>query len=449
MLARHCTEAELIEKAAALWGKAGQRSLERSALVEAIEQLTRALGQIAALPATPGLRREEIKFQVALIAPLIHLKGYAAPETKAAAERARLLVETVEAIGEAPDDPLLLFSVLYGFWVANHVAFSGDAVRQLAAQFLELAEKHGTAVPLMVGHRLVATSLLYTGDITEGRTHFDQALALYVPAEHRSLATRFGADIRVVILSLRSQTLWSLGYPAAALADADHAIRDAREIGQAATLMFALFFSGLTHIFCDNYTAANALIDELVALAEEKGSLYWKAVGMLMLGDLFAMTGKVSDAIHIITSGIAAFRSTGSRWLVPTHLSFLARAYAELGQVDDAWRCIGEAMTAVEITRETFCEAEVNRTTGEIALKAPEPDTSKAETYFERALSVARAQQAKSWELRAAMSMARLRRDQGKRRQAHDLLAPVYGWFTEGFDTLDLKEAKALLGELV
>jgi hypothetical protein len=173
LLARHCTEAGLIEKAAGLWGKAGERSLARSALVEAVEQLTRAVAQIATLPATPALRREEIKFHVALIAPLIHLEGYAAPETKSAEERARLLIETAEAIGEAPDDPLLLFSVLYGFWVANLVAFSGDAVRQLAAQFLELAEKQGTAVPLMVGHRLLATSLLCTGDITESRTHFE------------------------------------------------------------------------------------------------------------------------------------------------------------------------------------------------------------------------------------------------------------------------------------
>ena len=204
LLAHHCTQAGLIENAASLWGKAGQRSLERSALVEAVAQLTRALDQIATLPATPALRREEIKFQVALIAPLIHLKGYAAPETKSAEERARLLIETAEAIGEAPDDPLLLFSVLYGFWVANIVAFNGEAARHLAAQFLELAKKQGTAIPLMVGHRLLATSFFYTGDITEGRTHFDRALALYVPAEHRSLATRFGADIRVVILSLRS-----------------------------------------------------------------------------------------------------------------------------------------------------------------------------------------------------------------------------------------------------
>ena len=129
-------------------------------------------------------------------------------------------------------------------------------------------------------------------------------------------------------------------------------------------------------------------------------------------------------------------------------LLYLARAYAELGQFDDAWRCIGEAMTAVETTKERWCEAEVNRMAGEIALKSPEPDAAKAEAYFERALAVARQQQAKSWELRAAMSLARLWRDQGKPQQARELLAPVYGWFTEGFDTLDLKEAKALLDEL-
>ena len=147
LLARHCTEAGLIEKAAGLWGKAGQRSLERSALVEAVEQLTRALDQIAALPATPALRREQIKLQVALITPLIHVKGYAAPETKAAAERARLLIEQAEALGEPPEDPLLLFSVLYGFWVANFVAFNGDVLRELAAQFLALAEKQESDSP--------------------------------------------------------------------------------------------------------------------------------------------------------------------------------------------------------------------------------------------------------------------------------------------------------------
>ena len=133
---------------------------------------------------------------------------------------------------------------------------------------------------------------------------------------------------------------------------------------------------------------------------------------------------------------------------MPLRLSYLATAHAELGQFDDAWRCIGEAMTAVQTTKESWFEAELNRMAGEIALVSPKPDVAKAEDYFERALAVARQQQAKSWELRAAMSLARLWRDQGKLQQARELLAPVYGWFTEGFDTLDLKEAKTLLDQL-
>jgi class 3 adenylate cyclase/predicted ATPase len=448
LLARHCTEAGLIEKAAGLWGKAGQRSLERSALVEAAEQLTRALAQIAALPATPALRREQIKLQVALITPLMHVKGYAAPETKAAAERARLLIEEAEALGEPPEDPLLLFSVLFSFWTASFVAFDGDALRELARQFLALAETRGAKVPIMIGHRIMG-SLLHTGDFAEGRAHLDRAIALYDPDEHRPLAIRFGQDVRVAALSYRSWALWILGYPDAALVDTSRALEEAREIGQVATLMYALVHALLIHIQCGNYAAANAEADELVALANEKGALFWKAHGMSMQGCILAVTSKAAEAVQMITSGIAAWRSTGSTAWMPLYLSYMARAYAELGQFDHAWRCIGEAMTAVEAAKERWHEADVYRMAGEIALLLPKPDVEKAEAYFERALAVARQQQAKSWELRAAMSMARLWRDHhGKRQEGHDHLAPIHGWFTEGFDTLDLKEAKALLDAL-
>ena len=425
LLARHCTEAGLTQKAASRWGKAGQRSLERSALIEAMAQLTRALDQIATLPATPALRREQIKLQVALITPLIHVKGYAAPETKAAEERARLLIDQAEALGEPPEDPLLLFSVLYGFWVANALAFNGDVVWELAAQFLELAEKQGATVPLMIGHRIMGHSLLFTGDFAEGRAHYDQAIALYDPAAHRPLAMRFGQDIGVTILSYRSQALWMLGYPDVALADADHAVRDAREIGQAATLMFALNNTCFTHMWCGNYPTANAQATEVVALADEKGTMFWKAYGMVHQGCVLAQTGKASDAVHMITSGSSAWRSTGATLWAPYFLSYLARAYAELRIFDDAWRCIGEARIAMDTNGERWFEADANRIAGEIALMSPEPDTAKGEAYFERALAVARQQQAKSWELRAAMSMARLWRDQGKRDEARELLAPL------------------------
>ena len=416
--------------------------------MEAIEQLTRALTLIALLPGTPALRRDQIKLQVALINPLIHIKGFAAPETKAVAERGPLLIEQAEALGERPEDPLLLFSALYGIWIESYAAFDGDMVCNLAAQLLGLAEKQGATVPLMIGHRLMGISLLCTGDIARGRAHFDRAIALHDPVEHRPLATRFGVDIGVSISSYRSMALWVLGYSGAALADAEHALRDAREINHIATLMYALHNTSLAHIWCGNCGAANAQLDEVVSLADKKGALYWKANGILVRGWVFALTGKAANAIQMLTSGIIAYRSTGSTSWMPLHLSYLAKANAELGQLNDAWRCINEAMTTMETTKERWCEAEINRAAGEIALTSPERDEAKAKAYFERALAVAREQQAKSWELRAAISMARLWRDQGKRQQAHDLLAPIYGWFTEGFDTLDLKDAKALLDEL-
>ena len=341
-----------------------------------------------------------------------------------------------------------MLSVLYSFWVANYVAFNGYAMRELAAQFLAHAEKQGTKAPLTVGHRLMGISLLATGGISEGRAHFDKAVALYDRAEHRPLATRFSVDTGVSVFSYRSLALWVLGYPEAALADCDQALSNAREIGEAATLMYGLAYAPFTYTFCGDYTAGNALVDELIASADEKGSFYWRAVGVWHRGHLLAVTGAASDAVQMITAGTTAYRSTGSTNWTPLCLSYLTRAYAELGKFDDAWRCIGEAMTAVETTEERWCEAEVHRIAGEIALKSREPDIAKAVTYFERALTVARHQQAKSWELRASMSLARLWRDQGKPQQARELLAPVYGWFTEGFDTRDLKEAKALLDEV-
>ena len=448
LLARHCTEAGLIEKAAPLWGKAGQRSLDRSALLEAIEQITRALDQIAALPGSAALRREQIKLQVAVLTPLIHVKGHAAPETKAAAEQARLLIEQAEAIGEPPEDPLLLFSLLYAFWVASFVAFRGDMMRELAVHFLALAEKQGSTVPLMVGHRNMGVSLLHTGDIEEALGHIDQAMALYDPVEHRQLATRFGQDVRVALSFYQSLARWPLGYPEVALADADRAIKDARDIGQAATLMAALTLTSLTHIHCGSYPAAKLQLDEAITLADEKGALFWKTGAMLVAGCLLTATGKAADAVSMITSGLNSWRQTGTTVWTPAYFSYLARAHADLGHFDEASRAIGEAISAVQTTRETWYEAEIHRIAGEIALRRAEPDATKAEACFERALAVARAQRAKSWELRAAMSLARLKLAQGKPDVGRDLLVPIYGWFTEGFETVDLKEAKGLLKAL-
>jgi predicted ATPase len=375
----------------------------------------------------------------------MHVKGYAAPETKAAVERVRALIEQAEGLGEPVDDPSLMLSPLYGQWVANFIGFNGDVARELAAQFLRFGEKQGAVVPLMVGHRIMGASLMFTGDVVEAKAHYDESLTLYRPAEHRHLMARFGQDSRVTCLSFRSMVSWLLGYPEFALDDANCAITEARQIGQAATLMIALNFAIITNNYCGKYDAANKFIEELTILAEERGDPFRRAEGDFRQACVLILTGQVSNAVEMISSGIDLWRSTGSTLFTPEHKFMLATAYADTGQFDDAWRCIGEEMTEMRATKERWCEAEVHRVAGEIALKSPRPDLARAQACFERALSVARAQQAKSWELRAAMSMARLWRDQGKRPQARDLLAPVYGWFTEGFDTLDLEQAKALL----
>ncbi len=448
LLAHHCTEGGLVERAAMLWGEVGQRSLASSALVEAASQLNRALGLIASLPGTPALRRAQIKFQVELVTMLMHVKGYGAPDTKKAADDARSLIENAEALGEPPEDPLLLFSVLYGFWVVNVAAFDGGAAREIAAQFLALAGRQRMTGPLMLAHRMMGMTMMSTGDLADGRAHLDRALALYDPAEHRTLATRFGTDARVAILEWRSRTLWLQGYPDAALKDVDESFRGAREIGQAATLMHALAHSTASLILCRDYSAASVRAQELVDLAEEKGSLYWKANAMMWQGCVSALTGRAAEAIEILVPALAAYRSTAATIYTPFVLLHLARACAELGQFGEAWRHIEEAMTVADKSQEKWVEAELHRTAGEVAFISPEADAARAGACFERALVIAREQKAKSWELRAAISLARLWCSQDKRPAAHDLLASVYGWFTEGFDTLDLKEAKALLDTL-
>jgi class 3 adenylate cyclase/tetratricopeptide (TPR) repeat protein len=355
LLAHHFTRAGMTEAAIEWWGAAGQRSLARSALLEGVEQLKRVLGQIATLPATADLRREEIKL---------------------------------------------------------HVAF--------------------------------ANALGLTGDFVGAKKHYDQALAIYDPAEHRPLATRSGRDIGVTLLAFRSNCVWLLGYPAASLNDAQRALKDARETGQPTTLMYALLQAAFNHIHCGNYADANAAVDELIALADDKGTPYFKAVGIAARGWLFARIGKASDAIQAIAS-------------VWPHFGQLERLFMNHG-ICGIWQwltrnlasstMLGVALKKVERSKEKWAEAEANRIAGEIALKSLAPDTETAEKYFDRALAVARQQQAKSWELRAAISLARLWRDQGKLPQSRELLAPVYSWFTEGFDTRDLKDAKALLEEL-
>jgi predicted ATPase len=377
----------------------------------------------------------------------MHVKGNAAKETRAAAERARQLIENAEVLGEVTYDPLQFFSALYDIWT-GYIGFDGDVLCKLADEFLGLAERQAANVPRVIGHRMVAFSSLLVGDIAEALPHYDQAIALYDPAEHRTHATQFSVDARVAALPYRALVRWILGYPDIALTDAGRGLNEARGSGLAGTLMYGLVRASYTYTFCGEFAVANALLDEALALANEISGGPWQAYGMLQKGVLLSATGKSLEAVNMLTSGIAALRTTGGRLFLPLYISHLAHAHSEISNLNEAWRSIEEAIKMANASKERWCEVEIHRIAGEIALKSPERDEAKAEDYFERALTVARHQKAKSWELRAAMSLARLRRDQGRPKEAYELLAPVYSWFTEGFDTRDLKEAKALLEDL-
>jgi len=448
LVAHHLTEARLVEEAAVLWAKAGRRTLARSALREAAEQLARAQSLLASLPGTAERRRERIRLQIELSNALIHTRGHAAPETKASFENARLLLDDAERRGEVLDDPLLLYSVLYGFWVANRMAFRGDIACELAEQFLDLARDQGDTTPLMIGHMMMGISLVLVGAIAKGRTHLDHAIALYDPDRHRALATRFGHDVRVTAFCWRALASWLAGFPDTALIEMESGLNDAREVDHAATSMFALCHVSLAHTFRGDHAAAEALAERAVALGNEKGSLYWMSYGVMLKGWLLAQTDKASDAISVATGAVAAIRSTGATAYAPWYMTYLAKAHAKLGQFDDARRCIAEAIDTAESTGEKWFEAEIYRTAAEIELLAPDPDHARIDVWHDRALSVAREQGAASLELRATTSIARRWHRQGKRAQAINLLAPALKQFAEGFDTPDVVESKSLLDSL-
>ena len=234
-------------------------------------------------------------------------------------------------------------------------------VRKLAEEFMMLAEKQAATVPLLIGHRVMGISLLWTGEVAEARRHLDQAVTLYQPPEHRPFATRFGHDPGVAGLSYRAFALWLLGHPKAALEDAENAVENAREIGQAATLMYALSNAAWPHIYCGNYKAAMAWVQELLPLAQEKDAAYWTAFALINQGCLWALTGNLLNAVSMLTSGLAAWRSTGANIWTPFFLSRLAHAHAELGNFQEASHSIGQAIRVVETTKERWCEADIRR----------------------------------------------------------------------------------------
>jgi len=448
LLAHHYTEAGLVEQAVPYWQRAGQSAIKRSANNEAINHLTKGLELLKALPDNPERTQQELTLQVTLGVPLQATRGWTAPEVKRAYNRAR---ELCQQVGEAPQ----LFPVLFALYEFYLVRAEHKAARELAEQCLTLAQSVQDPDLLLQAHFTLGFSLFHLGKLILARQHLEQGIALYDPRQHWSHAFLYFHDPGVACLSFAAWALWYLGYPDQALKKSQEALTLAQELAHSFSLEFALFFAAALHQFRREARATQERAETVMTLSTEQGFPNWLALGTLLRGWALAEQGQETEGIAQLGHGLAAHRATGAEVGRPHHLALLAEAYGKVGQREEGFAVLIEALATVKRTGERFYEAELYRLKGELTLKQSVVQgressvQTEGEECFRRAIEIARRQSAKSWELRATVSLARLWQQQGKTAQAQQMLAELYGWFTEGFDTADLKEAKALLDALL
>jgi predicted ATPase len=443
ILAHHYGEAAIAGKAVTYWHLAGKSSVAKSAVREAGAQLRRGLGLLDGLPETRERKQLELDIHVTLIAALMAGKGYADPEVATALERANRLVTETGAVGSP-----LHFSVLYGLWVSTFNRGAIAAALEHATNFLSIAQSQPSSGPLLMGHRTRASSLIVSGGYPAALAHLETAASLYRPNEHRDSAFHYGQDIGVSALGQLSWALWHRGYPDQSVRAADRALTYSRQLGHAHTLAHAFWFTGMAAVFARDVATVHAHINDCMALASEHGFALWAARGRILQGWAAARGGEAATALARIRDGLAAAAAAGTRLFTPLFLALLAEALALSGKIEEGLAVLDDALAQAVVSGETSWSAEIHRLRGELTGRLPYPDPAKAEDSFRTALAIAREQGTRGYELRAATSLARLWREQGRRGEARELLAPLYSWFTEGLDTADLKEAKALLDEL-
>jgi class 3 adenylate cyclase/predicted ATPase len=437
-LAHHYTEAGLNEQAVGYWHKASQNAIQRSAHVEAIAHLRQGLELLKTLPETSERTQREVDMLIALGGSLNATKSIAAPEVAQTYLRAQHLCQSLA-------EPQRLFPVLRGLWNHYNIRAELQTAHQLGARLLSLAQQVQDPAMLIAAHRALGTTLFWLGTVAAAHTHFVQGIALYDPTQHRASAFLYGEDAGVVCHSFAAWTLWSLGYPAQGLARSQEAVTLAQQRAHPFSLAFALSLTAQFHQIRREERLTQERAEVALSLAKEQGFPYWMAVSSLMRGWALAHQGQVKEGIEQMTQGLRAYRATGAVALQPCFLALLAEAQGMIGQPEAGLTTLAEALALVDTTGERVYEPELYRLKGVLLLQQNSANQAEAEYCFRQAITIAQNQQAKSFELRAATSLARLWHQQGKRQEAHDLLASVYNWFTEGFDTADLKDAKALL----
>jgi predicted ATPase len=442
-LAQHYRLAELETKAIDYLHQAGEQALRSCAYQEAILVLDHALALVARLPDGTERAQRELALLLAQGNALIGTKGFGDPQVERAYARAR---EMCWQVGETPQ----LFPALFGLCVYYGTRAEMEVARELVEQLWHLAQRTGDRNLVLQAHHTWWSYYFAVGEHTLARSHVEQGLALYVPQHHRSHVYRYaGHDARVCGLAWGGPALWCLGYPDQALDSNREALAFARELSHPVTLALALKWLATLYQLRREEQATFKWAEEAVAFASEQRLALWQGWSDPLRGWALARQGQGKAGLAQIRQGLATYQATGAALDLPYILALLAESYGSVGQTDEGLETVDEALATAHRTGERYYEAELNRLKGELLLAQSEgAAVAQVEASFCRAIEVARRQSARSLELRATTSLCKLWQKQGKTQQAHRRLAQLYDWFTEGFDTVDLQEARRLLEEL-
>jgi predicted ATPase len=441
LVAQHYIAAGCVEQAIPHWQRAGELASGRSAHLEAVSHFTTGIELLQTLPETPERTQQTLAMHIALGAALLMSKGQAAPEVEHAYTQARALCQQM---GETPQ----LVPVLFGLWRYYIARPQFQTARELGETLLRLAQHADDPALSVIAHYAVGGTWFWLGALPAAHQHMEECIALYTPDQRRAPVFRIGHDLGVGGRTVSAGTLWLLGYPEQALARVHAALALAHALSHPYSLAWARCWEAWVSQFRRDVPTVQEHAEAAVALSTEQGFPLWAAQGTSWRGWALAIQGQGAEGLAQVRQGIASFRATGSALTVPYFCTLLAEVSAYLGHPADGLQALAEAHALMEQQEERWWEAELSRLRGVLLLRQTMTQQEEAEACFQWALDVARRQEAKSLELRAAMSLARLWQEQGKRAEALALLAPIYGWFTEGFDTADLQEAKALLAEL-
>jgi class 3 adenylate cyclase/predicted ATPase len=441
LVAQHYTTAGCTEEAVRYWQRAGEHASERSANVEAVSHFTTGIELLKTLPETPAHTQHAVTLYIALGAALQRTQGLAAPEVEQAYTQAYALCQQV---GETPE----LVPVLFGLWRFYLAQPQLHTAREIGETLLRQAQGGHDPAFSVLAHYILGVTWFWLGALPTARLHLEEGIAHYTSDQRRASVFRMGQDPGVSCRAYAAQTVWLLGYPEQALAYTHEALALAHALSHPFSLAWARCMAAIVSQFRPDVLAVHEHAEAAVTLSIEQGFPQWAALGTILRGWALAMQGQGEEGMAQLRQGIAGWRATGAVLIVPYFCTLLADAATHLGHVEDGLQALAEGHNLMEQQEERYWEAEISRLRGVLLLQQSGTPQAEAEAWLQRALDIACRQEAKSLELRAALSLACLWQRQGKRDEAYELLATIYGWFTEGFDTADLQEAKVLLEEL-